>query len=96
MKKLLVFCLFLAGCGTYNVTEHIPQTQEERDCVIKVEQELMSRVPKTLSGHDQDWDDAIKAAHNAALNTCVQPVLVEYKSFGNEPTGKIKKYSKAQ
>jgi hypothetical protein len=39
---------------------------------------LLSHPPSTLSGHDQDWDKAIKASYEETRNTLIKPVMVEY------------------
>jgi hypothetical protein len=70
--------LLLCGCeNTWHPKRQI-ETPEERRCVVEQEARIMSNVPKTLSGHDQDWDDAIKAAHNVAVESCCKTRQYEY------------------
>lgn len=91
MKYLIVIaCLFIFGCGTNWKVEKHPETDKERDSVAKHEKEILSKIPSTLSGHDQDWDDVIIAAHNIAVQTYCKDRLYEYEWSCLVRTGKIK------
>ena len=71
MKKLTAAIVVLAGlCGcTQWVADYRPETPEEQQAVADLTLKLVGEVPQTLSGHDQDWDDVIKAAHAVATKT---------------------------
>ncbi len=95
MKKLLcvigiAICVPLLGCGTTWVTDRKIETPEERKCVAEHELKLLGKVPSTLSGHDQDWDDAIEAAHAAAINTCCATRAYEFKRGSDGYTGRYR------
>lgn len=81
--KLLAACvlggLLLTGCKPSTRWCEMREcvTTDERVAVSDLESRLLNRVPLVLAGHDQDWDDAIKAAHKAAMETCVPLRLFE-------------------
>lgn len=87
---VLLMVLSLIGCGTYYAEDNKPMTDKERLCVQVVETDILSKTPKTLSGHDQDWDDAIKTAHKAACKSCCPSRLFEYDRQSQLWTGKYK------
>lgn len=66
----------------------VPTTDKERTAVAEMVQRIMSATPRTLSGHDQDWDDAIKAATKSATETLCRPTMWE--SRGGVRTGRWK------
>ena len=75
----LLSFLFI-GCNSSNWhPQRKVETESERKCVMQEERALLRNVPRTLSGHDQDWDDAIKAAHEAAIQTCCATRIYEYR-----------------
>ncbi len=82
MKKLiliLILCL-TTGCEMQTGWEErtIPTTDIERDKVARHVEAIMERTPRTLSGHDQDWDDAIRMAEVQARATICRPTLWEW------------------
>ena len=86
MKTILFLCLALAfaGCGperTWWVVDYVPMTEAERKAVADEQSRILSGTPHVLSGHDQDWDDAIKAAHEAAIHSCCEPRLFEVREY---------------
>lgn len=89
MAALMVLALFMAGCGNNWYAERKPETSEERAAVAQHEKILISNIPAQLSGHDQDWDDAIREAHRIAIETFCKTRLYEY-TPGGYPTGRIK------
>jgi hypothetical protein len=88
MKSLYIvpLLLLLWGCGAYDPIwslRHVPTTDIERERVAEEAQRILSATPQSLAGHDQDWDDAIEAAQNAATKTWCRATLWEYAStFG--------------
>lgn len=70
---------------------HEPMTAEERAAVAAMTERILSTTPRQLSGHDQDWDDAVRAAHRAACETHCAPRLFEYR--GTRRTGQWKAIS---
>ena len=94
MKRLLLVCsvmLLCIGCTKW-VPDQKPETQEERECVERVQGDILSHTPLTLSGDDQDWDDAIVQAHNVAAKTCCKTRLYEFS--WDARTGKMKEVDK--
>ena len=81
MKILLSCVLVMAMCGCSSESswhaDRKVETSVERACVLQQERELLGNPPRNMSGHDQDWDDAIKAAHTSALDTCCKTRLYE-------------------
>jgi hypothetical protein len=61
---------------------------------------IMQATPSSLSGHDQDWDDAIYRAHSEAKDLFCVRIEKEYictPEWGSDncyPTGKIREYQK--
>lgn len=92
MSKLfiLVSVVLLSGCGTHWQEQSKPITPQERDCVQITTKAYLGQNPSTLAGHDQDWDDAISAAHFAAVKSCCKPRLYEIDSYSQRWTGKYK------
>lgn len=82
MKKILLFALLslCAGCEERITWQSArkPITAEDRRAVADQEARLLSHIPTTLSGHDQDWDDAVTAAHTAAMESCSPVTMWEY------------------
>jgi len=85
---LFLFVVFiLAACSVEHML-YVPTTPEERAQVAVMEAQLLRNIPGVLSGHDQDWDDAIRAAHDIACKTICEPTLWEYNGFKGHYTGK--------
>lgn len=78
----------LTGCGPqiWWQERHTPTTDAERKAVAEQEEKILAATPTTLAGHDQDWDDAIKAAHDAACKTQCRVTLWEMADYN--ATGK--------
>jgi len=72
VPALILLCA-LALCGCEDklewLVEQRPETSAERDACAKLEVELMAKFPQSVAGHDQDYDDAIIEARNAAVLT---------------------------
>jgi hypothetical protein len=83
---LILILLFCVGCSQW-VAEKRPETQEERLAVAKHEAEILSKIPQTLSGHDQDWDDVIAEVHKISVDTYCKTRLYEWKQHF---TGKMR------
>ncbi len=83
----IISCAFLtSGCNedkTRWKLRYEPTTDTERQAVANQVIKIMSVTPKTLSGHDQDWDDAIQAATDSAKKTLCRPTLWEHAGYGN-------------
>jgi len=87
--SMALLSFLLIGCESNWYIRNLPETDSERKCVERVQLKLISNTPKSLAGHDQDWDDAINAAHRVAVDTCCKPRLYEFAS-GGIMTGKFK------
>lgn len=77
----LLASVIMCGCGVYEpqwVLRHEPTTDAERKAVAEHVERILAATPKTLSGNDQDWDDAIRAAHANAKETLCRPTLWEW------------------
>ena len=91
VKRLFVLGLLLAsGCSdrVFWDLKYVPTTEQER---IKVSQEteaILKATPSTISGHDQDWDDAIEQAKKTAMETWCRPTL--WKRIEFNETGEFK------
>ncbi len=97
MKKVLLImaCLILAGCSQEAVWVEriIPTTDAERKAIADHTEKILGHVPSTLSGHDRDWDDAIKEAHRQAEIMFCRPTYWERKDVGGcnwDYTGKFR------
>lgn len=77
----------IANAQTWRI-HHEPMTAEERAAVAAMTERILSATPRQLAGHDQDWDDAVRAAHRAACETHCAPRLFEYR--GPRRTGQWK------
>lgn len=87
---MLCLPLFM-GCSNSWVPQQKPETPEERKAVMEHETKILSNIPKTLAGHDQDWDDAIAMAHRVAVLTHCKTRLYEFKTgFDCNFTGRMK------
>ncbi len=86
MKIVLLLCLSIVLCGCEEQRfwriDQMPLTEAERKAVADQEARILAGTPHTLSGHDQDWDDAIAAAHKAAIESCCEPRLFEVLEYG--------------
>ena len=79
-QLIYVALIAAAGCGEPQsrwYERHEPTTDAEREAVARHVEAMLSATPKVLSGHDQDWDDAIVAAHREAKETLCRPTLWE-------------------
>jgi hypothetical protein len=78
---LLTACLLLGGCmptpANQWVARYTPTTDAERKAVAEHVERVMASTPRTLAGHDQDWDDALKMAYNQARQTLCRETLWE-------------------
>lgn len=81
---LLLPVLALAGCAdrSYWHERHEPTTDAERQAVTAHVEKLLAATPRTLSGNDQDWDDAIAEASRQARFTLCRPTFWEYRVEG--------------
>ena len=71
--SIILLALLLSGCSDYESMSYLPVTPEEQKCVQETQIKIISSTPKSLAGHDQDWDDAIKAANDVANKSCCKP-----------------------
>jgi len=78
--SMALLSFLLIGCESKWWPRNLPETDAERKCVEKVQNELIGKTPRSIAGHDQDWDDAIKAAHEVANQTCCKTRLYECES----------------
>lgn len=79
--------LLFAGCDDdkrWYAVRYVPTTEAERKAVAEQVAKIMSATPRSLSGNDQDWDDAIKAATHSAMTSLCRPTLWEYAKYGRE------------
>ena len=67
ITAIILLCSVLSGCGNQWFAEQRPETAEERKAVSDHEAQILSHIPSTLSGHDQDWDDVITTAHRVSI-----------------------------
>lgn len=88
---ILLLSLLVTGCKdeTFWEVRHEPMTALEREAVSAQVAKLMAATPHQLAGHDQDWDDAIRAATESAKQSICQPTLWEHNGYGRW-TGKWK------
>lgn len=98
MVLISIIVLITVGCGSTQWIPHQrPETPEERIAVAKHESLILSKIPQELSGHDQDWDDAIAAAHRIAVKTWCKTRLYEFQhGFSGRYTGRFKELEHAQ
>ncbi len=82
MNKLFLVAIVLSvtGCSSevYWDTRKRCVTQEQVDKASSLAKDFLSSTPNTLSGDDQDYDDAVIAAKNTAIEIACPTVLVEY------------------
>ena len=92
MKTTITILLaaLLTGCGTAWSPDRKPETPEERAAVDRMVLNILTNTPKTMSGHDQDWDDAILAAELVAKRTHCKTRLYELDRGSSSPTGRWK------
>lgn len=83
-KLLLIASLLVfSGCAkTLWVERCVPTTEAERKAITEHVEKILAATPRTLSGHDQDWDDAISEAHRQARQTVCPLTYWEYKANG--------------
>lgn len=80
---LLLSAILLVGCERTTWCERRePTTDAERKAVAEHAERILAATPKTLSGHDQDWDDAIAQAHRSAAYYLCRPTLWEWHEGG--------------
>lgn len=81
LSGLLVLALILTGCEPrYGWQERFqPTTDAERRAVAEHAERILAATPRELSGHDQDWDDAIAMAHSQACRAICRPTFWEWK-----------------
>lgn len=85
---LILIAMLLSGCGRSWVQRKEPTTAEERSAVSEQVAKIMAATPKALAGHDQDWDDAIEAAHRVACIELCRPTFWEWDIAKQQFTGK--------
>lgn len=80
---------FLCGCAdSISWTQRVvPTTDEERQKVAEHAERVLAGTPRTLSGHDQDWDDAIAQAHRDAVAVFCRPTMWELRHKGFPDAG---------
>lgn len=94
MKAFLYLVpLVLLGCDPEPprwYERYTPTTPEERVAVTEAAERILNVTPRTLSGRNQGWDDAIRMAYTQAAQAICRPTYWEYKqaSLLCEPTGK--------
>jgi hypothetical protein len=86
---ILALSLIVPACTQW-VGDQRPETPEERACVERVQIQILEGTPRSLDGHDQDWDDAIKAANSVACKTCCKVRSYEWDIVSSQWTGKVK------
>ena len=102
LSGLLMLALLFTGCAPrYGWQERIqPTTDAERKAVAEHAERILAATPRELSGHDQDWDDAIAMAHDQARKILCRPTYWEWKEtrFGGafEFTGRWRYAEQAQ
>lgn len=74
MKTVIILLLvtLFSGCiprSVHWVQRREPITEADRKAVADQSARLLNHIPLALAGHDQDWDDAIRAAHDSAVVT---------------------------
>jgi hypothetical protein len=83
MRKYVVLLALLLLTGCYDneapfwIERHVPTTPEERVAVAAMTEKILAATPDSLSGHDQDWDDAIERAKESAEEICCAPTYWE-------------------
>lgn len=111
MKTFLTILLLLGlvACGSKDTKPevrwflvHKAMTAEEHARVDAHVREILSHVPQSINGHDQDLDDYAKAVYAGALETLTPPRLFEnelrnevswvetgrWRAMDAQPTGK--------
>lgn len=81
----LAAATLLCGCGRPKPSwteRREPTTDAERKAVAEHVERILSATPTTLSGRDQDWDDAIAEAHQQARISLCRPTLWEWQGNG--------------
>lgn len=97
MRITLLFMatMLLASCGgssTYWRDECIITTDAQRAAIKEHTERILNHTPASLAGHDQDWDDAIAAAHQQATMLYCTRFSVEYDCSGAGPCRKTGQY----
>lgn len=92
MKRLILLSFLFTSCGIIENewrVYHEPANDAERAAASEHVQKVMQYFPKSAGGNDQDYDDALRVAHDEARHLFCTPVLVEIQSNGH-PTGNRK------
>lgn len=89
MKALaLIVLAAVMGVGCFQSSpiwqmRNVPTTEVEREKVSQETEKILAATPKSLAGHDQDWDDAIAEANRVACETWCKPTLWERAPIGS-------------
>jgi hypothetical protein len=86
----IVILMALTGCSTQWIPDYRPETEAEREAVAALTLKLVGEVPHTLSGHDQDWDDVVRAAHDVAEKTVCRLRYYEHDRWNGGFTGRVR------
>lgn len=79
---ITIASLLLSGCNDkYWRLKYTPTTGDERKAVCEHAEKILAVTPRELAGHDQDWDDAIQAAHLTAREAICRPTLWEFDGY---------------
>lgn len=83
LSVLLLPLLLLTGCGPdiWYQERNTPTTDAERRAVAEQAEKILAATPRSLSGHDQDWDDAIRQAHDSACRTQCRTTIWEMDGY---------------
>lgn len=107
MKNLILILaasFLLCGCDNSPTpnqwrVDNIVVTDAERESIAKMQVEILVNVPQTVSGSDQDWEDVVIEASEAAHRACAVNRLweYEYRGGGNwAKTGRFKPLTEAE
>lgn len=92
---LLAAVLLFAGCSNKIrwIEERELVNDSARQAAAQHAEKILGATPTTLSGHDQDWDDAIAEAEKQARNLFARRMLREWEvrwdGFPVRPTGRV-------
>ena len=89
---MLIIIYITSGCAPTPrwIESYEPTTDAERKAVAETVEKIISATPKTLSGDDQDWDDAISEATRSDKTIHCRKVMLEFNQpefFGNWSKG---------
>lgn len=89
MKTIAIALLLaLTSCRDWRV-QYEPANDAERSAAAEHVQKVMQYFPKSAGGDDQDYDDALRAAHREAAHLFCTPILCE-RDFSGMETGNRK------